>query len=269
MARWDTLRLKKIVRSDYRCKPCVTWEPSPTPRTPISPLLLRNSCASGELAPVRPLPRCRLCAGGFRLYASRQCPKSIFARFIVKKSTLQAKAWAGFLLAAFGLMTTLSARASPMMYSATVVTDIRVGTHLYHNAAVTVTFEGDSKDIVEATDSHGNPVPSTFCKTPSTTGWFYLLPKGTAQVSVESQGHRLSAHLQPDQIFVASDQCNGGIGFGSFVGPNGLEPAYPLAFVLEQRPAMRRHPALPCRAQPTCPATRGPALVTLPTGPEP
>jgi hypothetical protein len=150
----------------------------------------------------------------------------------VKKSTLQAKAWAGFLLAALGLMTTLSARASPMTYSATVVTDIRVGTHLYHNAAVTVTFEGDSKDIVEATDSHGNPIPSTFCKTPSTTGWFYLLPKGTARVSVESQGHRLSAHLQPDQIFVASDQCNGGIGFGSFVGPNGLEPAYPLAFVL-------------------------------------
>jgi hypothetical protein len=150
----------------------------------------------------------------------------------VKKSTLQSKAWASFQVAALGLTTALSAHASPMTYSATVVTDIRVGTHLYHNAAVTLTFEGDSKDVVQATDSHGNPVASTFCKTPSTTGWFYLLPKGTALVSVESAGQKLLAHLQPDQIFVGLDQCNGGIGFGSFVGPHGLEVAYPLGFVL-------------------------------------
>jgi len=150
----------------------------------------------------------------------------------VKESTLQGKAWASLLLAALGLTTTLTARASPMAYSATVVTDIRVGKHLYHNAAVTVTFEGDSKDVVEATDSHGSPIPSTFCQNPSATGWFYLLAKGTASVSVESKEQKLFARLQPGQVFVGLDQCNGGIGFGSFLGPNGLEPAYPLAFVL-------------------------------------
>lgn len=150
----------------------------------------------------------------------------------MKNSTLEGRAWACALIAALGLTATLAARASPMTYTASVVTDIQLGKHLYHDAAVTVTFEGDTKDIAQATDSHGNPIQSTYCTSPSATGWFYFLAKGNASVSVESEDDTVLAHLSPNQIFVALDECNGGIGFGSFVGPNGLEPAYPLAFVL-------------------------------------
>jgi hypothetical protein len=148
----------------------------------------------------------------------------------VKKITLEGKTWACFLLSALGLTLTLTARASPMTYAGTVVTDIRVGDHLYHKAAVKLTFQGDTNDIVQVTDAQGNPIQSSNCN--PTTGWFYYLAKGKASVSVQSHGETLVAHLQPDQVFVALDQCNGGIGFGSFVGPNGLEPAYPLAFLL-------------------------------------
>jgi hypothetical protein len=31
---------------------------------------------------------------------------------------------------------------------------------------------------------------------------------------------------------VALDACNGGIGFGSYTGPNGMEVAYPVAYTL-------------------------------------
>jgi len=45
----------------------------------------------------------------------------------------------GLLLAALGLAVAVPAFASPMKYSATLVTDIKVGEHSYHNAAVTFT----------------------------------------------------------------------------------------------------------------------------------
>src|SRR5207245_7855459 len=86
------------------------------------------------------------------------------------------------------------------------------------------------KNITPAVDGQGNQITSTFC-TPG-TGWFYWLSKGSASVSVQSQGKTLSAQLVPGQIFVALDVCNGGIGFGSYTGPNGMEVAYPLAFTL-------------------------------------
>ncbi|HEX4585350.1 MAG TPA: hypothetical protein VH183_11005 [Burkholderiaceae bacterium] len=150
----------------------------------------------------------------------------------MNKSTVRGKAGASLLVAASALAATLTAQASPMVYTATVVTNIKVADHLYQNASVTVTFQGDSKDVMAAADKQGNAIPSTFCTSPSATGWFYYLAKGTTAVSVESQGRTLVAHLNPGQVFVGLDQCNGGIGFGSFVGPHGLEPAYPVAFVL-------------------------------------
>jgi hypothetical protein len=156
----------------------------------------------------------------------------MLARSIVKKSSLLGKAGASLLVAALGLTAAWSARATPMVYTATVVTDIKVGNHLYNNASVTVTFKGDSKDVTVATDNHGNPIQSTRCTNPSTTGWFYFLAEGKTSVSVESQGETHLAHLHSGQVFVALDQCNGGIGFGSFVGPNGLEVAYPVSFLL-------------------------------------
>ena len=113
-------------------------------------------------------------------------------------------------------------RAEPTVYTGLVVTDVRVGTTLMHNASLKVTFEGDTNDITAV------PVPSTNCGgTP-----FYYLTKGVARMQIEFQGRTRTARLQDGQVFVAVDVCNGGIGFGAFIGPNGLEPAYPLAFTL-------------------------------------
>ena len=49
---------------------------------------------------------------------------------------------------------------------------------------------------------------------------------------LSSKGGPVRQDLHDGQVFVALDTCNGGIGFGAFLGPNGLEPAYPLAFTL-------------------------------------
>jgi len=140
----------------------------------------------------------------------------------------------GFLLAAGGLAlpspsTAQTSIANPMTYAATVVTDIRIGTHRFHNAVVTLTFVGSANDITPAVDGQGQPIPSVYC---SGGPWFYWLTKGSARVKVESQASVTTAHLADGQVFVALDACNGGIGFGSYVGQNGLEPAYPLAFTV-------------------------------------
>ena len=112
--------------------------------------------------------------------------------------------------------------AAPMVYTGLVVTDVRVGTTLMHNASLKITFEGDTNDILSFS------VPSAECGgTP-----FYYLAKGVARMEIEFQGRSHRARLQDGQVFVAVDPCSGGIGFGSFIGPNGLEPAYPLGFTL-------------------------------------
>jgi hypothetical protein len=125
------------------------------------------------------------------------------------------------LIAVCALASSLS--AAPMVYTGLVVTDVRVGTTLIHNASLRITFEGDTNDILQV------PVPSTEC---GGIGFFLYLTKGVARMQIESQGRTRTARLQDGQVFVAVDECNGGIGFGSFIGPNGLEPAYPLAFTM-------------------------------------
>jgi hypothetical protein len=115
-----------------------------------------------------------------------------------------------------------------MTYQAVVVTDIKLGGNRYDNATVTVTFEGDTDDIAAAVDGQGKPIASEYCSVAS----FFWLAKGAASISVEHQGKTLSATFRPGQIFVALDACNGGIGFGSYTGPHGLEVAYPLAFTM-------------------------------------
>jgi hypothetical protein len=121
-------------------------------------------------------------------------------------------------------------RAEPKVYTGLVVTDVRVGTTLMHNASLKITFEGDTDDIIPVV------VPGTQTQIPSQeclgTGNFFYLAKGVARMEIEFQGRTHTARLRDGQVFVTVDQCNGGIGFGSFVGPNGLEPAYPLAFTL-------------------------------------
>jgi len=118
-----------------------------------------------------------------------------------------------------------------MTYKGVVITDVSLDNQKYHNATVTMIFEGDSADIKEPRDSNGNVIPSSWCTKPSQTGWFWILSKGSATVTIESGDKLHIAHLAPDQVFVALDQCNGGIGFGS-MWPSGVEPAYPLAFTL-------------------------------------
>jgi len=120
--------------------------------------------------------------------------------------------------------------AAPMVYTGLVVTDVRVGTTLFHNASLKIMFEGDTDNIVAAV------APGTQTQIPSVeclgTGYFFYLTKGVARMEIEFQGRTRTARLNDGQVFVALDTCNGGIGFGSFTGPNGLEPAYPLALTL-------------------------------------
>lgn len=136
----------------------------------------------------------------------------------------------GLLLAALSVAFAVPALASPMKYSATLVTDIKVGERRYHNAAVTITFVGDTNDIAAVVDKQGNQITSTFCS--PGTGWFFWLTKGSASFSVQSQGRILQGHFESGQLFVALDACNGGIGFGSYTGPTGMEVAYPVAYAL-------------------------------------
>jgi len=114
-------------------------------------------------------------------------------------------------------------RATPIVYTGIVVTDVRVGRALFHNASLKITFEGDTNNILQV------PAFSQEC---NGFGYFSYLTVGIARMEIEYQGRARTATLQQGQLFVAVDDCSGGIGFGSFTGPNGLEPAYPLGFTL-------------------------------------
>ena len=132
---------------------------------------------------------------------------------------------------ALGLGTAISSFAASMSYTASLITDIKVGERSFHNAAVTFTFVGDTNDIVPVVDGQGNQISSTLCTNPA-TGWFYWITKGSASFSVQSKGTTLTGHFVQGQVFVDLDTCNGGIGFGSYTGPTGTEFAYPVAFTL-------------------------------------
>jgi hypothetical protein len=114
--------------------------------------------------------------------------------------------------------------AKPMVYTGLVVTDVRVGKTMMHNASLKITFEGDTDDLMQVPG-----VTSTECLGSAS---FFYLAKGVARMEIEFKGRTRTARLHEGQVFVALDTCNGGIGFGAFLGPNGLEPAYPLAFTL-------------------------------------
>jgi len=130
-----------------------------------------------------------------------------------------------FILAALACEPAL---CSPMSYEATAVTDIKVGDTLYKQAGVKIRFDADTSDIVPVTLPDGSQLASGICTNPA-QGWFWMLPKGTARVTITSRGKSITANLLQDQMFVALDECSGGIGFGSFTG-SGVEPGYPLSF---------------------------------------
>ena len=128
-----------------------------------------------------------------------------------------------FLATIFVFALDRSLSAAPMVYTGVVVTDVRVGTTLFHNASLTITFAGDSNNILTV------PVPSTEC---GGVGYFLYITQGVTRMEIEYQGRTRTARLNDGQVFVAVDECNGGIGFGSFTGPMGFEVAYPLALTM-------------------------------------
>jgi len=117
-----------------------------------------------------------------------------------------------------GVFLSFAAHAAPVTYTGFVVTDVTLGTTFYHNAEVTLKFYGDTTDIrsfaVTAPDGG--------------TGNGYLIDRGRATVEIRSVSGVVRATFAPRKVFVSFDQLNGGIGFSSYIGPNGLEPAYPL-----------------------------------------
>ena len=124
-----------------------------------------------------------------------------------------------------------AAQAEPVTFRGTVVTDVKLGPQSYHDAALKLTFVGDTADIAPVTDASGNPLASACDNTvpPNQNPYFFWIPKGSAAFSFESGGRTFSGNFLPGQLFVSVDTCNGGIGFGTYT-PQGFEPIYPLAF---------------------------------------
>jgi len=119
---------------------------------------------------------------------------------------------------------------APMVYTANFVTNVKIGDDKYQNATVTIVFKGDTNDIADVAVG-GTLLASQECTANGGVGYFKYLSKGVVRISVKSAGRTVTATLLPNQVFVALDSCNGGIGFGSYVTGN-PEPAYPVGFTL-------------------------------------
>jgi hypothetical protein len=114
-----------------------------------------------------------------------------------------------------GVVWGAAAMASPISYSSTVVTDVRLGGHQYHRAQLTLSFFGDTKDL----ETFNTPVD------------FTQIIKGRASLVIVDGDEQIEATFNPGQVFISIDTTNGGEGFSSFVGTGKdrhLEPAYPL-----------------------------------------
>src|ERR1700719_3326173 len=86
--------------------------------------------------------------------------------------------------------------AEPRVYTGIVVTDVRVGTTMMHNASLKITFAGDTNDIIS--------IPTSSQECPG-SGYFSYLAKGVARMEIEYQGRTHIAALQNGQIFVDLD----------------------------------------------------------------
>ena len=103
--------------------------------------------------------------------------------------------------------------ASPVIYKIFAITDVQFAGTMYHNAQVTLTFVGDTGDVVQLPISA--PVVGA------------TISKGSARLQIVSGGRRIVAHFT-DQLTISVDQTNGGVGFGSTFNGT-FNPAYPLA----------------------------------------
>jgi hypothetical protein len=122
----------------------------------------------------------------------------------------------------------VTAQSATVTYSAYVVTDVSLAGHFHHNAQVTLTFQGNAKDIhafyAQDPDQSDRGVSSWY-------GQGQCIDIGQASVKIVTPGQTMAANFLPGQILVAYDVHNFGIGFSSYTGPRGIEPAYPLSFV--------------------------------------
>lgn len=118
-----------------------------------------------------------------------------------------------------GLALTTQASAALATYRATFVADVKFAGKYYHNASLRISFIGDTALVTEVPGFTG-----------ADANCFFWIPNGQAAVQIVSQGRTLAAQFLPNQLFVSVDSCNLGFGIGSYTGPTGLEPGYPIAF---------------------------------------
>jgi len=117
------------------------------------------------------------------------------------------------------------AAAAPTTYEGLVVTDVSLAGTIYRQAEVTIIFTGDTNDIGTFNFSNNTIVPG--CLQPQSPDYCGIV-KGVTRIRIVSGATRIDATIDPGQVFVALDSKNGGVGFSSFIGPNGFEPVYPL-----------------------------------------
>lgn len=131
----------------------------------------------------------------------------------------------GAAICAAGVFVAGSAAAAPVTYTAFVVTNVSLNGHMYNNAAVYLTFTGDTTNMTEfcfvAADCAENP---PFYDV-------YQNANGTATVRIVTSGRTVHATFLSGQIVVSLDARNGGAGFSAYVGTGAnrhLEPSNPL-----------------------------------------
>ena len=93
---------------------------------------------------------------------------------------------------------------SPMVYTANLVTNIKIGHHSYSNASVTIVLRGDTAAIANA-ESGGMTLASSECTTSGGVGYFKYLTKGAATIIAHSARETITAKLKPGHTFVALD----------------------------------------------------------------
>jgi hypothetical protein len=93
-------------------------------------------------------------------------------------------------------------QAKPVLYTLTTVSDGQLGSLKFTEAAVTITFTGDTRNV----------------RSSSETGTIVFTNReGAATVSISQNGQTVKATFNPGQIYVRYDVYNGAVGFGSAI----------------------------------------------------
>jgi hypothetical protein len=112
-------------------------------------------------------------------------------------------------VAAVALAMCGSVQAKPVVYTLRTVSDGQLGSLTLIQAAITITFSGDTRNVKTSVNSAGDIV--------------YTNSQGEATVTVTMGGRTVKAKFAPGQIYVRYDTSYGAVGFGSAIAPT-----YPL-----------------------------------------